>query len=237
MKKLLLLFVFLSVGICTTFAQQASSKPPPPGGTPKCDSLEVDSVAFVPSGPELRVWIRNNAQLWVPYPSLEGILTPNPYIKLSTQLSYNSVLDSVNGPNGGITMFTIPVDSLQPQDSIPPNTVFTGIVHLADPTDTILYCNYNISFTYGREVVAGVSVQDAQSTLRLMVANEMLIVKGYPDNSTMQILNMAGQVLFADNNVRGFDARSIEIGHLPAGIYLLAIQRDGERIVRKFLKE
>ncbi len=71
--------------------------------------------------------------------------------------------------------------------------------------------------------------------------NEISIVVDKPNiqNGIISIHNLLGETFYVEeiNNLKGIYRQTIDLSFLPGGIYFMDATFDGERIVKKIVKE
>ena len=81
---------------------------------------------------------------------------------------------------------------------------------------------------------------DGNSLASVVVApnpfSEALEVKGIPADCRIQVLDALGKVVYA-KEASGGERTTLQLGHLPNGVYLLVLEQGAERRALRLLKQ
>ncbi|MCE7042514.1 DUF6923 family protein [Dyadobacter sp. CY312] len=93
--------------------------------------------------------------------------------------------------------------------------------------------------TYAFSSIRAVSVENATARISTYPnpVQEELTIEGLSGTETIKVLNVSGRVLIESRNKAGDNKKTLNIGSLPGGIYLINIQAtDGSSVSQKVIK-
>jgi hypothetical protein len=219
---------------CTqSFSMQYGTRPHLPPYE-MCDYLSLDSFELNDS--VIVLHIKNNSSFVVLNPRMYAYNTNRPDIRFENDTTYKGLfLDTVGGVNSGTTRLSLPVYYLKDRNLLPYYNIFNFRFWLADSTGQIFNCYFDVNKKYGKDILTDNGSEQVSSWQVYCTSDgSRLTLHGDINGTTSAIYNTAGQLLYQQANT--IAPAIIPISELPAGMYFAAIKKDGQMIVKKFIR-
>lgn len=190
------------------------------GQTTYCDSIAVDTV-FVDNN-MLTITVYNSSQHFIVYPYFTLHLNSNSYIQLNDSVQVLSFLSAPGDANNGFSTGSY-LGNIAPENTVPLNTNFTGILTITDPNDSSFSCSYPFSFLYGTMPTSLIENNTNNFAIYPNPAFEELTVQASKtiEKTPYHIVDAFGNIVS-----KGFitaDQNQIDISQIAAGIYSMQI--------------
>jgi hypothetical protein len=210
MRRIMLLLCLLNaIGAQKLFSQNTV-----------CDSINIDSVYI--DNNLLVVTVYNSSQHFIVYPYFTISLFNNSDIQINDSILVLSYLSRPGDANNGYTSGTY-IANIAAANTVPLNTLFTGILTIADPNDSTFSCSFPFSFLYGTMPTFINEIKAYKYEIFPNPAAETITISAIQikEGSSYTIIDQFGKIVA--NGLLNNNQNTIDISQIANGMYNLLI--------------